>query len=98
MKNIFPESTPCCSSKYPECDEYGALCPADERALRRYMAGDPMPKMTEEQRKTLLEEINYCSEGLYSPDDSESCSDKELAWYALLAWRQYVRDKFGDWR
>lgn len=94
MKDIFPESTPCCSDKFAQCSDFIA-CNTAERALRRYVAGDEMPPLTPEQREELLADADYCGEGSFPREEAKDFSDKDLAKWTLDAWLEYARSNCG---
>lgn len=85
---MFPETTPCCSDVTPEC--YGQ-CTADERMIRRIIAGDHTEPLTNEQRQYLIEEADRAGEGAYPSEEAKGLTDVELAKWTLNAWSDYVR-------
>jgi len=90
-KTIFPEDTPCCSQKYPECF-FDGVCGPNERMIRRIIVGDHTSPLTAEQREWLIEEADRAGEGSYPREDAESLSDVELARWTMSAWQAYVRN------
>jgi len=90
MNDIFPEDTACCSVEFPDCGAFGP-CTTNERALRRYIQGDPMPPLTSEQRDELLADADSCGEGSFPREEAKDFSDKDLCKWTLDAWWAYVR-------
>jgi len=86
--DMFLEQTPCCSNVTPEC--YGQ-CTADERMIRRIIAGDHTDPLTPEQRQYLIEEADRAGEGAYPAEEAKDLTDAELAKWTLNAWADYVR-------
>lgn len=87
---MFAEDTPCCSHKFPECADY-VLCTANERMIRRLMAGDHTEPLTAEQREWLMDEADRAGEGSYPKEEAKDLSDAELARRTLSAWADYVQ-------
>lgn len=85
---MFSETTPCCSNITPEC--YGQ-CTADERMVRRIIAGDHTEPLTDDQRQYLIEEADRAGEGSYPAEEAISMTDVELAKRTLNAWADYVQ-------
>lgn len=87
---MFAEDTPCCSNKYPECEQY-MPCTANERMIRRIIAGDHKEPLTAEEREWLLDEADRAGEGSYPKEEARAHSDVDLARRTLDAWADYVR-------
>lgn len=87
---MFPETTPCCSNKFPECDHM-VLCSANERMIRRIIAGDHTEPLTEEQREWLIDEAEHAGEGSCPREEAFGLSDVELSKRTINAWADYVR-------
>lgn len=77
-----------------ECQCGGVMtceCGTEERAIRAYAGGAPMPPMTVIQREWCLREIDSV-EG-YDRRDHGKAPDDVLASTVLRAWVDYCRDK-----
>lgn len=87
---MFADTTPCCSNKFPECENY-IPCTANERMIRRILAGDYKEPLTPEQREWLIEEADRSGEGAYPREEGAKLSDIDLAKWTLNAWSDYVK-------
>ena len=85
---MFSETTPCCSNVTPECC---GQCTANERMIRRIIAGDHAEPLTADQRQYLIEEADRAGEGAYPAEEANGLTDVELAKWTLNAWSDYVR-------
>lgn len=87
----FPEVTGCpCGFEAPPRE--GCCTGLNERALRAYVADWPMPPMTEAQRAWCMDEIERVEGYERPPLDTP---DRALASKVILAWLDFVRDKWG---
>lgn len=85
MAGIFDLRLSCWCFNGEEC-----ICGDEEKVLRHYAAGKPLPPMTPAQREWCISEIDSSEEGAADRQELEKLSDKDLADATIRGWKNYA--------
>ena len=69
------------------------ICGDEEKVLRHYAAGKPLPPMTAKQREWCISEADQAAEGAWQPEALAVLSDRDLALAVLNAWSDYAKSR-----
>ena len=85
MANIFDLRLSCWCFNGETC-----ICGDEEKVLRHYAAGQPLPAMTTAQREWCINETASSEEGAVGRHDLEGLTDRELADATIRGWKNYA--------